>query len=51
MSLSLRIYTYVEISAMLQDAGFEVESVYGGPDASPFTPESRRMILVARKTQ
>jgi len=48
---SLRLYTYNELDAMLQQAGLTVHSVYGGYDSSPFNRQSRGMIVIARKEQ
>ena len=48
-SHSLRIYTYNELQAMLQQAGLTVQSVYGGYDSAPFDRQSRGMIVIAQK--
>jgi SAM-dependent methyltransferase len=42
-----RLYRVPEIRARLQDAGFRVTGVYGGPDGSPPRPWSPRVIWVA----
>jgi SAM-dependent methyltransferase len=47
--ISIRLYTYNEIEKMLTCAGMSVESTWGEFDGSPFSFESRRMIVVARK--
>jgi SAM-dependent methyltransferase len=43
----LRTYTCAELSWLLNQAGLEVKRVWGGPDESEFTAESRRLILLA----
>lgn len=48
-SHSLRLYTYTELDIMLQQAGLSIQSAYGDFDGSPFTRQSRRMIVIARK--
>jgi len=45
----IRLYTYNELDAMLQQAGLKIQSTYGGFDSSPFHFRSRRMIVIARK--
>jgi SAM-dependent methyltransferase len=46
--LAIRITDRDELLPMLRLAGFEVEAVYGGFDARPFTPESDHLIVLAR---
>lgn len=46
---SVRIYTLTELARMLTSAGLQVEATYGGTDGSPFTLESRRLIVLSRK--
>lgn len=46
---SLREYTLPELGQLLAQAGFETEEVWGGYDSSAFTPNSPRMIVMARR--
>jgi ubiquinone/menaquinone biosynthesis C-methylase UbiE len=46
---SIRLYTYNEIEKMLKCAGMSVEFTYGEFDSSPFSLDSKRMLVVARK--
>lgn len=46
----LRFRTCEEITTSLQNADFVIERVYGDWDHKPFTPSSRTMIFVARRT-
>ncbi len=46
---SLRMYSYRELSLLLQRAGFSVEASYGSLDAEDFSMDSTRLYLVARK--
>ena len=46
----LRAYTCAELSALLQRHGFLVQQVYGGPDRSEYSTETRRLILLAEKS-
>jgi len=45
----LRAYTHPEIVRMLQAAGLEWERTYGDMEMGEFGPESRRMLVVARR--
>jgi len=45
----LRAYTHPEIASMLQAAGLEWERTYGDTEMAEFGPESRRMLVVARR--
>jgi ubiquinone/menaquinone biosynthesis C-methylase UbiE len=45
----LRIYTHPEIAAMLGRSGFEWERTFGGLDVSDLGPDSRRMLMLARR--
>ena len=45
----VRLYTLAEMRALLEEAGLAYERAYGGYDAAPYAPSSRRMIVVARK--
>ena len=46
---SVRLYTAPELGSMCRRVGLEVERVYGGYDGAPFTGDSFRYLLVARK--
>jgi SAM-dependent methyltransferase/ribosomal protein S18 acetylase RimI-like enzyme len=45
----LRVYTHPEIIAMLRRAGLEWQRTYADVQMSDFGPDSRRMLLIARK--
>lgn len=45
----LRAYTCAELTALLERHGFIVQHVYGGPDRSEYSTETRRLILLAEK--
>ena len=45
----IRLYTLTEIIEMMAGAGLTFERAYGGFDSEPYTPKTRRMIVVARK--
>ncbi len=45
----IRLYTLTEIIQMLGEAGLSFKQVYGGFDSEPYTPSTRRMIVIARK--
>ena len=47
-TFSLRVYTATELMAMLARAGFDESRAYGDFDGSPFTTESR-LVIVARR--
>lgn len=47
---TLRFRSQAELTASLAGAGFMVEHLYGDWNHGPFTPESRLMIFVARRT-
>ena len=47
--LTIRLYTLVEITDMLAEAGLTFQSAYGGYDAEPYNVGTRRMIMVAEK--
>jgi len=49
-SYSLRFYTLTELAQMLGAAGLWLEECYGDLDGSELTLNSRRMVLLARKT-
>ena len=44
----IRLYTLTEIIQMMAGAGLTYVRVYGGFDSEPYTPSTRRMIVVAR---
>ncbi|MEE8046980.1 MAG: class I SAM-dependent methyltransferase [Dehalococcoidia bacterium] len=46
----IRLYTLDEITRMMHDAGLEFIRAYGGFDFEPFSPSTRRLIVVARKS-
>ena len=48
-SYDLRAYTCGELRTMLGRHGMQVEAVWGGLDRSPYTADSRRLALRARK--
>jgi SAM-dependent methyltransferase len=45
----LRAYTCAELTALLRRHGMTVTRVLGGPDASEFSTESRRLVIVAQR--
>jgi len=47
--LFVRLYDEAEIRLLIAQAGLEVENIYDGWKNEPFTPESRRMVILARK--
>jgi SAM-dependent methyltransferase len=48
---SMRIYTFRELSAMLTEEGFTDLQAYGSHSLDPFRVGSRRLYLVARKSE
>ena len=48
---SVRLYSAEEMVAMLEDAGFVAIRTYGSLKGEPFTPESERLVIVAKKGQ
>lgn len=48
-SVSLRVYTLVEINSLLERAGLTYRKVWGGFDASVYGMDSQRMIVLAEK--
>lgn len=44
------VYTSGEIVRLLEQAGFTVEQLHGGPDGKPFALGSRRLLVTARKS-
>ena len=47
----LRAYTAAELGALLERHGLEVRDVWGGADRSPYSTESRRLVLLAEKVR
>ena len=47
----LRIYTATEIDRMLRDAGLLPMAWYGGPSLEPFDRTSRRLLVVAERSE
>ncbi len=47
--ISLRLYTVAEVRAMFERAGLEITNVFGSFAATPFEPDSPRIIVVGRK--
>ena len=45
----VRLYNPTEIRNLLNRAGLEIYRMYGDWEASPFTSDSRRMIIIAKK--
>jgi SAM-dependent methyltransferase len=45
----IRLYTLREVIGALGAAGLQYEAVYGGYESEPYSPDTRRMIVVARK--
>jgi len=49
LAFSVRAYSYVEFSKMMEDVGLKVIGAFGGYDRSDYGINSRRMILLAQK--
>ena len=47
--LRYRLYSPVELNALLDGAGFKVVSIYGGYDKVPLSPESPVIVTVAQR--
>jgi SAM-dependent methyltransferase len=47
--LFVRLYDKAEIRLLLAQAGLKVENIYDGWKKEPVTPESRRLVILARK--
>jgi Fe-S-cluster containining protein len=45
---SCRLYTWPELSSLLQAAGFKTTAVYGGLDGSKLSIRSQKMVVLAR---
>lgn len=48
-ALSIRIYSAVELAALLRQCGFKRVRTFGGLDGTPYDHNARRLVLVARK--
>lgn len=48
-TFDLRAYTCTELEALLERQGMRVLEVWGGPDRSVFTSDSRRLVLLAER--
>ena len=48
---SHRLFSYSEMSGMLNRAGFAVESAYGDYSGSVYTIDSNQMIILAEKDE
>ena len=48
-SMQLRNVSRDEMARLLEEAGFDVEALYGWFDGREFTPESTEMVWIARK--
>ena len=46
---NLRLYTAAELTALFARHGLIVKQVWGGADRSPYTAESRRLVLLAER--
>ncbi len=47
----IRLYTLTEIVQMMAAAGLTFERAYGGFDSEQYTPTTRRMVVIARKSR
>ena len=45
----LRVYTCAELSALMRRHGLEPQRVLGGADESPYSTESRRLVVIAAR--
>lgn len=48
-ALSIRVYTLVELAALLRRAGLELQAAYGGLDGRPYGPGTFRLVALARR--
>jgi SAM-dependent methyltransferase len=48
-TFGLRLYSGVELTQVLHQAGFTTVTLYGGVDASPYDHQARRLVAVAVK--
>jgi SAM-dependent methyltransferase len=46
----VRLFNPTELQIWLERAGMEIDRIYGGYDGSPLTTDSRRMIIVAKRS-
>ena len=47
----LRAYTCAELARLFARNGLEVREVWGGPDRSPYSCESRRLVMLAERAR
>ena len=45
----LRLYTCAELTSMFARLGLKVTRIWGGPDASDYSAQSRRLIMLAER--
>ncbi len=50
MPFFVRLYNPTEIRPLLAQAGLELYKVYGNWGGQPLSPESRRMVIIAKKS-
>ena len=50
-NLKMRLYTLTELTKMLTTANLTLQNVYGGFQAEPYTVNTRRMIVIASKSE
>lgn len=50
-NISIRLYTLTELDKILENNGIEIKKVFGDFEGNEFARNSRRMIIVARKTK
>ena len=48
-TFDLRVYTCAELAALMDRHGLEVREVWGGADRSPYSTESRRLVMLAER--
>jgi SAM-dependent methyltransferase len=48
-TFDLRVYTCAELTALMERHGLVVREVWGGPDRSPYSTESRRLVMLAER--
>ncbi|MBU4178776.1 MAG: methyltransferase type 11, partial [Actinobacteria bacterium] len=49
VEVSHRLYSAVELSALLEESGLELSGAYGSFEGAPYDHKAQRLILVARK--
>jgi hypothetical protein len=47
--MSIRLYTPLQMCRLFQDAGLQVEAMYGDHNGEPYRRSSRRLIVVGKK--